>query len=102
MNPQKKRELEALFKQARIDGKSPFIGTMEKDGSTIAILFTDKPFVFKALRRIHQTDLKEYLHANRFTLFDNVVVIDHFNDPVVRFAVLPLGAVVSPARAKKV
>jgi hypothetical protein len=28
-----------------------------------------------------------------------VVVIDHFNDPVVKFAVLQLGAVISLAKA---
>ncbi len=98
MDPHKKRELDALFKQARLDGQSPFIGTMEKDGRTIAILFTDKPFVFKALKRIHQTDLKGYMHANHFTLFDEVVVIDHFNGPGVKFAVLQHGTVVSPAK----
>ncbi len=101
MDPQKKCELDALFKQARIDGKSPVIDTMEKDGSTIAILFTDKPFVFRALKRTRQTDLKEYLHANYFTLFDKVIVIDRFNDPIIKFAVLQLGAVISLAKASQ-
>ncbi len=86
-------ELDALLKQTRLSGKQAFVGIInQRDGSSIAVLLAEQPFVFKALKLRAQNVLIEYLYLNWFTRFDKVVVIDHFSDPVAQLAIMKLGA----------
>jgi len=88
MGDKNRRLLTALLKQARLDGRSAFVGIVNKqDGRTIAVLLAEQPFVFKALRRNTQAALIEYLYLEHFTRFDEVQIIDKFKDPVLTMCV---------------
>ncbi len=87
MPPQLRRELVSLFKAARLDGKSPYVGKLVQPPQQTAVIWAEKTFAYHALKKFSQDALREFLYLEHFERFDRVIVINYFTDPMIEAAV---------------